>query len=556
VTNRRDPSDHRPSWHAVPRIVATLSLAALLVAVLPGDVGQARLRGTLTKTVDRVTTTVEKTADTTVGGTLRTVDGAVGGTVTTLTRVVETAATSLTGWLYTDAETTLDHVADVTGASALWRLGYDGEGVGVALLDTGVVPVAGLTAGNVVNGPDLSFESQHPDARYLDTFGHGTHMAGIIAGRDEAGGRFRGIAPGATLVSLKLASYDGAVDVSQVIAAIDWVVQHRDEHNIRVLNLSYGTSGVQDYRLDPLTHAVQNAWRHGIVVVAAAGNSGFAPQLNNPAYDPYVLTVGAGDTHGTVTTTDDTVPEFSSRGSEERRPDLVAPGQSIVSLRNPGSYVDTLHAGARVDDRFFKGSGSSQAAAVVSGAVALLLQQRPDLTPDQVKHLLTGTAQPMPLGDEGAGAGMLHVATAAAVPAGQAVQRWERSTGLGSLDASRGTNRVADDGVELTGEQHLFGPWDARTWAPASAAGNAWAAGMWNGFAWTGEGWDEESWTGRSWSGRSWSGRSWSGRSWSGDDWSGRSWSGRSWSGDGWTGRSWSGRSWSGRSWSGAGSPP
>jgi hypothetical protein len=110
----------------VPRIVATLSLAALLVAVLPGDVGQARLRGTLTKTVDRVTTTVEKTADTTVGGTLRTVDGAVGGTVTTLTRVVETAATSLTGWLYTDAETTLDHVADVTGASALWRLGYDG----------------------------------------------------------------------------------------------------------------------------------------------------------------------------------------------------------------------------------------------------------------------------------------------------------------------------------------------------------------------------------------------------------------------------------------------
>ena len=131
-----------------------------------------------------------------------------------------------------------------------------GRGVGVALIDSGVAPVEGLTTpGKVVNGPDLSFESQHPEAQYLDTFGHGTHLAGIIAGRDA--NSFRGVAPDASVLSVKVATADGATDVSQVIAAVDWVVQHRDDNgmNVRVINLSVGTDSVQSYVLDPLAHA-------------------------------------------------------------------------------------------------------------------------------------------------------------------------------------------------------------------------------------------------------------------------------------------------------------
>ena len=238
------------------------------------------------------------------------VTGLLGGLVGGLLDVVEGVVGQVvdTGWLYDDSVTTLDDVRATIGAPTLWQRGYTGRGIGVALVDTGVVPVKGLTSGGVENGADLSFESQASDLRYFDTFGHGTHMAGIIAGDDPATllglGRFRGVAPDAKLTSLKVAASDGAVDVSQVVAAVDWVVEHRNDdpaNPIRVLNLSFGTDGVQDYRLDPLTHAVENAWRAGIVVVVSGGNEGTdAPSLNNPAYDPHVIAVGAADTRGTA----------------------------------------------------------------------------------------------------------------------------------------------------------------------------------------------------------------------------------------------------------------
>jgi serine protease AprX len=169
--------------------------------------------------------------------------------------------------------------------------------------------------------------------------------------------------------------------VSQVIAAIDWAVQHRNSGglNIRVINLSYGTRSTQSYTIDPLAHAVENAWRHGIVVVTAAGNNGPGTALSMPAADPYVIAVGAVDHVGTDTSDDDRVSDFTNTGTPIRRPDLLAPGKSVVSLRTPGSYADRSHPEGLVTgdrhQRFFRGSGTSQAAAVVSGAVALLLQQ-------------------------------------------------------------------------------------------------------------------------------------------------------------------------------------
>jgi serine protease AprX len=280
-----------------------------------------------------------------------------------------------------------------------------GKGIGVALIDSGVAPVPGLDdKTRVVNGPDLSFESQNPSTRYLDTFGHGTHMGSIIAGKDVSVDSanplsYSGVAPDAKLISLKVATADGATDVSQVIAAIDWVVaHHRDpDLNIRVLNLSFGTNSLQNEKIDPLSHAVESAWRNGIVVVVSVGNDGAAgTSVTMPAANPFVISVGASDTQGTSSKGDDTLATFSSVGNFSRHADLVAPGTSIVGLRDPGSYIDVNYPSGLVpgdtSGRLFRGSGSSQAAAVVSGGVALLLQQRPNLSPDQVKSLLMTTA--------------------------------------------------------------------------------------------------------------------------------------------------------------------
>ncbi|MFI6070319.1 S8 family serine peptidase [Actinoplanes sp. NPDC051343] len=442
-----------------------------------------------------------------------------------------------------------------------------GAGIGVALIDSGVAPVTGLNQpGKVINGPDLSFESQTPGLADIDTYGHGTHMAGIIAGSDPATSTgtpgFQGVAPGAHLISLKVAAADGASDVSQVIAGIDWVVSHRNDPglNIRVLNLSFGTDSSQDEKLDPLSYAVEAAWRNGIVVVVSVGNDGAsATRVTMPAANPYVIAVGAADPNGTDVRTDDTVATFSSRGNATRHADLLAAGRSVVSLRDPGSYIDVTYPGARVADatgqqRFFRGSGTSQAAAVVSGSVALLLQQRPGLTPDQVKSLLVQSADPMTGADPiAAGAGQLDIAGAAtlSVPM-NAKQAYPVATGLGSLEGARGSAHVTDagTGLLLTGEKDIFGArWAPATWTVAAKNGKAWTGGTWNGKVWTGSAFTGVSWASRTWGTVTWSSLTWSGQSWMSGTWTGRSWAAGSWTGRSWAGGTWLGRSWAGRSW-------
>ena len=312
------------------------------------------------------------------------------------------------------------------GAPAWWNAGYTGQGVDVAVIDTGVAPVQGLNSpGKVVYGPDLSLESQNSSLTNIDTNGHGTFMAGLIAGHDPSltapyanapASAYRGIAPDARIISLKVANADGSADVTQVIAAIDWVVQHAHDPgmNIRVINLSYGTVSSQPYQADPLAYAAEQAWKHGIVVVAAVGNTGGNPGngqgLSDPAYDPYVLAAGAYNSMGTNKIKDDVVASYSARTNGCggcKNPDIVAPGTHMQGLRVVGGFIDQNHPEGILSDRYFRGSGTSEATAITSGVVALLLDKYPDLTPDEVKYMLTNSAQNIPGWDghfQGAGA--------------------------------------------------------------------------------------------------------------------------------------------------------
>ena len=439
------------------------------------------------------------------------------------------------------------NVSQIIGSPTYWSNGITGRGVDVALIDSGVRISDALPANRVLFGPDLSFESQDPTKRNVDTYGHGTHMAGLIAGRSTGvslsnpTNGFVGVAPDSRIVSVKVADKDGSTDVSQVIAAIDWVVANRNKNglNIRVLNLSYGTDSTQDVSIDPLSFAVDQAWRHGIVVVAAGGNSGYADKLGtmtNPARTGTIIAVGAlGQTAAANPRAEDEIASFSSNGSKDRRPDLVVPGKSIVSLRAPGSTIDTKFGSTGyVNDQLFRGSGTSQAAAIVSGAAALLIQQNPAITPDSVKKtLIDSTIKLKKVKPEMQGKGALDLRLAPSAKSIWSAEKLPKATltGGGSLDAARGSARLRNNAVELTGERDIHGrPFNAVLQAQAELTLTAWAGGTWSGSTWSGSTWSGSTWSGATWSGSTWSGSTWSGGTWSGATWSGSTWTGNVWS--------------------------
>ncbi len=273
-----------------------------------------------------------------------------------------------------------------------WGEGVTGEGVTVAVIDTGVSvddDFRGRLAGR------FSFSEREPSP--VDLNGHGTHVAGVIAGEAEG---YVGIAPGARLLSLKVGTRQGAALASDVIEALQWAVDHRDEYGIRVVNISLTSTLADSYVQDPLDAAVEQAWFHGIVVVVAAGNYGseaFAVD-HAPANDPYVITVGAFDDAGTVDSADDRSAQWSARGvtvDGYAKPEVMAPGRDIVAtLAGRGSYLASSFPEAVVDGRYLRLSGTSSSAAVVSGVVALMLEEEPGLTPDEVKFRLMQAASP------------------------------------------------------------------------------------------------------------------------------------------------------------------
>ena len=491
-------------------------------------------------------------------------------------------------------------VENAIGARDLWAKkdasgrAVTGQGVSVAVLDSGVSPVESLDgADKVTYGPDLSIEGNGVLTQQ-DTFGHGTFMAGIIAGRGATNPSSQlskapaniqlGVAPDAGLLAMKLATTDGSVDVSQVIAALDWVTQHPvlpDGTRVRVINLSYGTDSAQSYLADPLAAAAENAWRHGIVVVTSAGNGGSDNgRLTDPAIDPYVIAVGATDSGAKVNgwapnKTD--VAEFSQVGSTDRHTDLVAPGTSLVSARVPGSFIDVNNPSGLVsgDDsgKLFRGSGTSQSASVVSGSVALLLQAYPNLTPDQVKYALMSSADPVKQADPIAvGAGTLDLTQAlkvadklagtnkkAAVLRTDATQDFANSTGQGSIDAARAGDYLVDpDGVELSGEIDVQGTaWDPAAWWQATSTLTAWSGGQWLGVTWTGDDWlpatdglSSHRWGSHRWGSHRWGSVDWDSVSWDSHRWGSHRWGSHRWGAEEWDSSSWSSHGWSSADWS------
>src|ERR1700739_4799085 len=317
---------------------------------------------------------------------------------------------------------TLSNAASAVNAEFAWQSNYTGAGIGIALIDSGVASHPDLNLGVVPLSRVVYQQSFVPgNSSASDQYGHGTHVAGLIAGDGLSSTgplytkTFKGIAPGAHIINLRVLDQNGASTDSVVIAAINQAISLKSQYNIRVINLSLGRAVYESYKHDPLCQAVEQAWKSGIVVVVAAGNYGRDNSNSNygygtitaPGNDPYVITVGAMKTMGTPSRTDDLIATYSSKGptgiDHILKPDVVAPGNLIPSLqigatleknypnnRPPFASYQTGKTGS--SDKYYVLSGTSMAAGVVSGVVADLLEAQPQLTPDQVKARLMKTA--------------------------------------------------------------------------------------------------------------------------------------------------------------------
>ena len=478
------------------------------------------------------------------------------------------------------------------GADVLNASGHTGKGVRIALIDTGVdtlVSTSGDLAGKVVPVDDpmvapTEVQPDPPDVPCVnfsgedtcdDSFGHGTFMAGLMAGTGAAsGGRFKGVAPEAEIVSVKVGGRDGSADVSKVLAAIQWVVSFKDRYGIEVVNLSLGTDSVQSPHVDPLNLAVQRAWVSGLTVVVSAGNFGKGDRtrpdgtpygtVTKPGDDPFVITVGSSDDRESPALDDDRLPHFSSWGPtyhREPKPDVIAPGGRVISLSAPGSEIDKIPSG-KLNGTYRRGSGTSMSAAVTSGLAALLLHARPAWKPDDVKAALIAGANKIKVNEPRAiGAGLVNGPKALAASISPVYRVSVLSDGSGSLEDSRGTNKVAvpcpetvpsltDGGPDcwqtLEGEQTAEG----NNWQIADPTGNNWQGNNWQGNNWQGAEFASSEWTPETWYESQWVtslGNNWQGNNWQGNNWQGNNWQETTWA----TGNNWQGNNWQGSSWNG-----
>ena len=418
--------------------------------------------------------------------------------------------------------------------------GPSGAGVGVAILDSGIATTSDLQGSRIVGWKDLVNKQKKP----YDDAGHGTFVAGLIAGDGTAslpldqGGyatmQFRGVAPAADIIGVKVLDSTGQGRASSVIAGVIWALAHKEQYNIRVLNLSIGSNPVAPADFDPIAQAVELAWKNGITVVCAAGNEGeFGPGgILSPGNSPYVITVGASDTRQTASLDDDAVTFYSSVGptlwDEYAKPDVVAPGNRLISLRVKGSYIDTAFpenliavadyvpgAPAEAEPSYLKLSGSSTSAPVGAGVAALMIGEDPGLSPDDVKLRMMDTADPLP----GAtrfeqGAGLIDAAGALASDA--------QADGYAlSEDVGDGTTILTEDD---------YAGWDKVAWTKYG-----WTKFRWTKFRWTKFRWTKFRWTGVSWNKFRWTKFRWTNLAWTKFRWTKFRWTEYQWAKFRWT---------------------
>jgi len=372
------------------------------------------------------------------------------------------------------------------GADRIWTEGpayLTGKDVRIAVVDSGIAEHPDLKRGGqsrIVARVNFGPTSSTPD----DDYGHGTHVAGIMGGNGvRSNGKYMGVAPDAQFVDVKVTDDNGAGSTSNLVAGLEWILNNKNTYNIRIVNLSINSSVPDSYLTNPLCAAVEILWFNGIVTVVSAGNAG-GGKLNPPANDPFVITVGSTDDLGTAIISDDTLSKFSSYNITEDgfvKPDLVAPGRDIISLlSSDDNNLATKHPANKLSGSegtyYYKMSGTSMASAVVAGAVAILLQKEPTLTPDQVKYRLLNTATPFLTGQScAAGAGYLDIY------------------------AATHTSTIASANTGLKVNQLL---WSGST--PVNWNSVSWNSVSWNSVSWNSVSWNSVSWNSVSWNSVSW----------------------------------------------------
>jgi serine protease AprX len=365
----------------------------------------------------------------------------------------------------------------------VWDMGLRGEGVTVAVIDSGISSGLDFTIDPTVkkNERESRIISREAFGNLLpnDNNGHGTHVAGIIAGNGaNSNGFYMGIAPMANLISLNVSNSDGQTNESMVVAAMQWVYDHKDEYNIRVVNLSINSTVESSYHESAMDAAAEILWFNGVVVVVSSGNKGPGGGFNTanaaPANDPFLITVGASDERGTADRSDDMVAPFSASGNTmdgHVKPEINAPGKNIYSVLAPNSDWYKLYPERSVlEDNYFLLSGTSMSAPMVTAAVALLLQDEPDLTPDQVKYRLINSGSDINGND-------VYLDIYAAI--------------ISETTESANTGNLASQ-MLWSGDEPVA--WESVAWNSVAWNSVAWNSVAWNSVAWNSVAWNSVSW--------------------------------------------------------------
>ena len=377
-----------------------------------------------------------------------------------------------------------NYFLDTLRVRPLWEMGLQGQGITVAVIDSGIDREKDLQVDPYKAKPDsrvieqLSFNSN--PGQLNDASGHGTHVAGIIGGSGyRSDGLYAGIAPQVHLISLRISDDSGMAYESDAIYAMQWVLDNKDKYNIRAVNLSINSTIESSYHTSPLDAAAEMLWFNGIVVVASAGNKSSAGEYNTtnaaPANDPFIITVGASDERGTPDFSDDTIASFSAQSITPdgfNKPEIIAPGTDIISILGPGDWISDHPDRVVMNGEYFRLSGTSMSAPMVTGAVALLLQDEPDLTPDQIKYRLINSAG-------GIGGRYPYLDIYAAV--------------TGSSTESANTGQIASQ-LLWAGDDPVA--WDSVAWNSV-----AWNSVAWNSVAWNSVAWNSVSWSSVAWKG-------------------------------------------------------